>query len=181
MLAAIALAFGLAMDATAVAATRGLLGRSRELVILPLLFGVFQGGMSALGWLGARAGGATFEAWDHWIAFGLLLGLGAKLLYEALTPGGPDDTPDPRTGLFVLLGLAVATSIDAAAAGVTLPTLDVEVWVSLLLIGVITAVCSALGYVLGRRAGAAFGPRLEVVGGVVLIGLGVRVLIEHLG
>lgn len=178
MFEAVALAFGLAMDATAVAATRGVLGRRSEVVLLPLLFGAFQSGMALFGWLGARWGGKFVAAFDHWIAFGLLVLIGGKMLYEAWHPD--EDAADPRGGALLFLGLAVATSIDAAAAGITLPALAVDPWQTIALIGVITAACSVLGFLVGRSAGARFGKRVEILGGLILIGLGVRVLVEHL-
>lgn len=179
MLEVLGLSLGLAMDATAVAATRGLLGIRRELIVLPLLFGAFQAGMAALGWLLGVWGGPYFAAWDHWIAFGLLVAIGGKMLVEGLRHGDEERVSRPASaGLYLLL--ALATSIDAAAAGVTLPLLAVTPGVALLAIGAGTVVCSAVGFVAGRTAGRHLGSKLEVVGGVLLIGLGVRILVEHL-
>ncbi|HEY5951048.1 MAG TPA: manganese efflux pump MntP family protein [Kofleriaceae bacterium] len=176
MLSAIALAFGLAMDATAVCAARALGARNaRELVILPLLFGLFQSGMASLGWLGGRAVGQYIAAWDHWVAFGLLVLIGGKMFYEAWR--GEDSEPTPGTPL-LYLGLAVATSIDAAAAGLTLHLLDTPPWLSLLLIGGVTVACSALGYAVGRALGHKVGSKLAALGGLVLIGIGIDILIR---
>ena len=208
MLAAIVLAFALAMDATAVAAARGLSSKgrdasreghdvqardavmgdvasdvaTREAVLLPALFGAFQSGMAALGWLLGAWGGPYIEAWDHWIAFALLSGIGAKMLYDAYREArakdrSPDDRRPPNAGgakLYLLL--ALATSIDAAAAGITLPLLAVTPVVAIVLIGVVTAACSAVGYVAGRAVG---GSKLALVGGLILIGLGIRILVSH--
>jgi putative Mn2+ efflux pump MntP len=180
MWAAIGLAFGLAMDATAVSAARGLGSqRAREAVTLALLFGGFQAGMSALGWLAGLWVGPYIAAWDHWVAFVLLVGIGGKMLYEAWR-GGEDDA-DPRPPSTMLyLGLALATSIDAAAAGLTLPMVPVAPWISLVLIGGITAGCSAIGYFAGRSIGKYLGSKLEIFGGIVLIGLGVKMLVDGL-
>jgi manganese efflux pump family protein len=176
VLAAIALAFGLAMDATAVCAARAVGARShRELLILPLLFGAFQAGMASVGWLGGRAAADYIAAWDHWVAFGLLVLIGGKMVYEAIR--GNDSEPEPGTAL-LYLGLALATSIDAAAAGLTLNLLSVAPWLSLLLIGAITAACSALGYWAGRALGHKLGSKLEVIGGLVLIAIGIDILIR---
>ena len=199
MWAAVALAFGLAMDATAVSAARGLAARppvaagsdplaalaaraarSRELVTLALLFGGFQSGMAALGWFAGWWVGPYIAAWDHWVAFGLLVAIGGKMLLDAWRrQGRAAHDPAPAT-LVVYLGLAVATSIDAAAAGLTLPLVPVAPWISLLLIGTITAACSATGFVAGRYAGQRFGARLAMVGGLVLIVIGVRLLVQGL-
>jgi putative Mn2+ efflux pump MntP len=177
VLAAIALAFGLAMDATAVCAARAIGARThRELLILPLLFGVFQSGMASIGWLGGRAAAEYIAAWDHWVAGGLLLLIGGKMFYEALR--GNDEESEPGTVL-LYLGLAVATSIDAAAAGLTLDLLPVAPWLSLLLIGAITAACSALAYLTGRAVGHKLGSKLEILGGVVLIAIGIDILIRQ--
>jgi putative Mn2+ efflux pump MntP len=170
---AIALSFALAMDATAVSAARGIaLHAKRELVILPLLFGGFQSGMSALGWLGGRWGGPLIERYQDWVACVLLVGIGVKMIVEAIRKRDDDN---PETGVLIYLGLAIATSIDAAAAGLTLPLLPVEPWLAIVLIGAITAACSAAGYLLGR-AFSAF-DKLEIVGGLVLVGMGIRLVV----
>ncbi len=186
MFAALALAVGLAMDATAVAAARGVQrGAPRDLVILPLLFGVFQGGMVALGWMLGAWGGPYVERYDHWIAFVLLVGIGGKMLTEGWRdrnhPPGEEALPaKTRQTPLLYLGLALATSIDAAAAGLTLPLLPVAPVVAIVLVGLVTAALSAAGYLLGRAAGAKFGSRLEALGGLILIGIAVKLLVEHL-
>ena len=183
MWSAIALAFGLAMDATAVSAARGLAGRQpRELVVLPALFGGFQAGMSALGWLAGRWAGPYIERWDHWVAFGLLVAIGGKMLVDAWRDGRSSAAarpPAPAT-LALYLGLALATSIDAAAAGLTLPLVPVAPWIALALIGTVTAACSATGYLTGRFVGERFGARLSALGGLALIGIGVNLLVQGL-
>ncbi len=178
MLEAVALAIGLAMDATAMAAVRGLTADRREALILPLLFGVFQAGMAALGWALGAWGGPYLEAWDHWIAFVLLVGIGVKMLADVWR--GTDADEPPKSGALVLVGLAIATSIDAAAAGITLPLIPVTPWLALALIGGVTLVLSALGFVIGRTAGRWLGGKLTLLGGLILIGIGVRILVQHL-
>jgi putative Mn2+ efflux pump MntP len=181
------LAVGLAMDATAVAAARGMAARSlqfRHVLAVSLLFGGFQALMPLIGWLvGARLG-PTIQAWDHWIAFALLSAIGGKMLWEARARHDTETAPALRVEeLFrirVLLVLAIATSIDALAVGVTLPMLKAPFATSLVTIGVTTTVLSAIGVLVGRRFGAALGQRLDAFGGVVLIGLGLKILIEHL-
>jgi putative Mn2+ efflux pump MntP len=184
-LAVLWIAFGLAMDATAVAAARGLtVARVRviDALRIALLFGGFQALMPAIGWLvGARVG-ASVAAWDHWIAFVVLAGLGGKMLWEALR-GGPDEAAAEMGDPFrvaLLLPLAIATSLDALAAGFTLPMLSAPFALSLVTIGVVTAVLSAAGLYLGRRLGATLGKRLDAVGGVALIAMGTKILVEHL-
>lgn len=181
MWAAVGLSFGLAMDATAVSAARGLAARqTREAGILALLFGGFQAGMSALGWLAGLWVGPYIARWDHWVAFVLLVGIGAKMLYEAARGGDEEAIEAAPPTAMLYFGLALATSIDAAAAGLTLPMLPVTPWISLTLIGVITAACTVAGFFAGRSLGQVLGAKLEIFGGVVLIGLGVKMLIDGL-
>lgn len=173
-----ALSVGLAMDATAVAATRGLTAsraRVREGLLLALTFGAFQGAMTLGGWALGRVLGRWIEDWDHWIAFGLLVLIGGTMLHEAYASDGESDPP-PLTVLS-LFGLGLATSIDAFAAGVTLPTIGAPVATSVLAIGATTAVLSGLGFAAGRTLGAALGRRLDAVGGVVLVLLGLKILL----
>jgi putative Mn2+ efflux pump MntP len=177
------LSIALAMDATAVAAARGLAARrvsGRDVAKVALLFGGFQAAMPVAGYLAGDSLGARFAAIDHWIAFGLLVAIGLKMFRDGLRsrdePVADRDPFAPR----VLLLLAVATSIDALAAGVTLPVLGLPLLLSIAAIGVTTALLSTLGLLLGRRLGAALGARLPLVGGLLLIALGGKILIEHL-
>jgi putative Mn2+ efflux pump MntP len=178
----LALAVGLAMDATAVAAARGLQARRvtmADVAWVSLLFGGFQAAMPLGGWfLGSRLGPAV-AAWDHWIAFALLGGIGVKTMWEARSPH--DERVDGSAfGRRTLVVLAVATSIDAFAVGVTLPMMRAPLALSALTIGVTTAVLSAGGLFAGRRFGRALGRGLEAFGGLVLLLLGGKILIEHL-
>lgn len=181
------LSLGLAMDATAVAAARGLAAprvRLEHVLLVGLLFGGFQALMPLLGWLVGSWVGPVVLQFDHWIAFGLLGAIGAKMLFEAVErPGEPPASAtsgQDRLRLGVLLVLALATSVDALAAGVTLPMLGAPLLLSLATIGVTTAALSAGGLVVGRRFGAVLGRRLDILGGAALIGLGTKILIEHL-
>lgn len=179
------LALGLAMDATAVSAARGLstpVIRARHVALVAGFFGGFQALMPLIGWLlGARIG-PLVQAWDHWIAFTLLGAIGGKMLWEARAGADDDDDAAPKDlfALNVMVLLAIATSIDALAIGFTLPMLNAPFALSLVTIGITTAVLSAIGLFAGRRFGAVLGKRLDVAGGLVLIGLGVKILIEHL-
>lgn len=178
------LAIGLSMDATAVAAARGMGVKRvqlRHVGLVAGLFGGFQALMPLLGWLLGKHVGAWLAAWDHWLIFALLGGIGAKMLWEARRYEPPPALSNREAfGLKVMLLLAIATSIDAFAAGVALPLLDAPLGISLLMIGLTTAAFSAAGLLLGHRFGAALGSRLEALGGLVLIGLGTKTLLEHL-
>lgn len=202
MIEALLLAIGLAMDASAVAAARGAAARtlaSRDFWVLPLLFGGFQAAMSALGWRGASWSARYIDSWDHWLAFALLVGIGGKMLRDGLRGEGDEEAAGqagaektsgektsgegtgqeqaPRRGrLAVDLSLALATSLDAAAAGLTLPSLPTSPLISVALIGVVTAALAATGFAIGCRVGDKIGRAATALGGVVLIGIGVRLL-----
>ncbi|MFO7561047.1 MAG: manganese efflux pump MntP family protein [Enhygromyxa sp.] len=176
------------MDATAISAARGVSAgrvRARHVVLTALYFGGFQAGMPLIGWLLGERLGPYVRAWTPWIAFVLLLGLGGKMLWEAR-----DRTDDPEDvaeavasdpyAVAVMLTLAVATSIDALAVGFTLPLLGAPLALSLVTIGVTTALLSVAGLYLGRRFGALLGRRLDALGGLILIGFGVKILVEGL-
>jgi len=181
----IALAVGLAMDAMAVAAARGLATPRllpRHVLLVALYFGAFQALMPLLGYYAGAQVGPWISAWDHWVAFVLLVAVGGKMLWEGLAGGdGAGEVCERR--LFApaaMLVLAVATSIDALAVGFTLPMLGAPLAASVVTIGVTTAVLSAIGIGIGRRLGPMLGKRLDVFGGLVLVGLGIKILVEHL-
>jgi putative Mn2+ efflux pump MntP len=177
------LAFGLAMDAMAVSAARGLLLskiRFKHVALVAGFFGGFQALMPLIGYLLGSRVGPAIQAWNNLIAFVVLSGIGVKMLWEARGGAATEATePDPF-GLKVLLLLAIATSIDALAAGFTLQLLGAPLLLSLASIGLTTAVLSGLGLFAGHRFGAALGRRLDALGGLVLIGLGVKFLVAHL-
>lgn len=174
------LAVGLSMDAMAAAAARGAAAKvlaARNVVLVAALFGGFQGAMPLVGWALGHQFGALIAAWDHWVAFSLLAFIGGKMVWESR---GPPEAVEATFAFKVLLLLAIATSIDALAAGLTLEVLDAPLLLSVVTIGLVTAALSALGLFLGRRFGALLGKRLDLVGGLLLIGLGTKILVEHL-
>jgi putative Mn2+ efflux pump MntP len=181
------LSIGLAMDATAVAVARGVAAARldvRDVLFVATLFGGFQALMPLIGWTIGDRIGPLAQAWDHWIAFVVLAGIGAKMLWESRRAADRDVRAirtTPRGDLRVLLALAVGTSLDAFAVGVTLPMLNAPLLLSLVTIGVTTATLSALGMLAGKRLGTALGQPFDLVGGLVLIALGIKILVEHLG
>ena len=179
MIAALLLAFALAMDAFAVALTQGARFRPGWAggAAIALTFGVFQAVMPLAGWVIGAVALIYVEAIDHWIAFGLLTFLGIRMLGGHV---GDEEAARALTGRALLIA-GVATSIDALAAGITLPTLDVSPWLAVALIGLVTFAMSGAGVALGRRAGDHMGEWAERAGGVILIGLGAKILAEHTG
>jgi len=179
VLEALLLALALAMDAFAVALTQGARFRPdwRGGLAIALTFGLFQGVMPLIGWGIGTLAFAHVAAVAHWIAFGLLTFLGVRMLGGHV---GEDEASRALTGT-ALLAAGVATSIDALAAGITLPTLDVAPLVAAALIGIVTFGLSGAGAALGRIAGDRWGAWAERAGGVILIGLGVKILADHTG
>jgi len=179
LLLVLLLAVGLAMDAFAAAVAQGASNRPNLAVALQigLAFGLAQGVMPLLGWGLGQAFGDLIRAIDHWIALALLGFLGVRMIREGLA--APDDEPVKKLTGRVLLVTSIATSIDAAAAGVTLPTLGAPVPLACATIGATTAVLSTSGVYLGAVAGNRFGKAAEVAGGLILIGLGLKIFIEH--
>ncbi|AQR76037.1 hypothetical protein BXU08_19245 [Sphingomonas sp. LM7] len=176
----LALALGLAMDAFAVSVAQGASTRSTTTGTLRIAaaFGLAQGLMPLLGWaLGAAFEGAIRDI-DHWIAFVLLGLLGAKMLREGLI--GADATPAPALLGWALLGAAVATSVDAAAAGITLPVIGAPIAIACGVIGLVTALLCVAGIRIGAAYGARLGKIAEITGGTVLILIGLKILIQHL-
>jgi putative Mn2+ efflux pump MntP len=175
------IAVSLAMDAFAVSTACGIqvgLVKYGHVARLAVAFGLFQFLMPVIGWYI----GSTFSSWilavDHWVAFGLLLVIGVRMIWESFRE---DDAPtkDPTRG-WNLLVLAVATSIDALAVGLSLSLLNTSIWYPAVVIGIVAAVLSAIGALFGCRLGHRFGEWAERAGGLVLIGIGVRILVQHL-
>jgi len=176
------LAVGLSMDAFAVAVCKGLSIRAlmpRHAIVVGLWFGAFQALMPAVGWLLGAAFADMIAAVDHWIAFVLLALIGGGMIKEAL--GDDCEDCDPSLAPLTMLLLAVATSIDALAVGVTFAFLRVDILPAVTLIGVCTFAISAAGVKVGNVFGTRYKSRAELFGGVVLVLIGLKILLEHLG
>jgi manganese efflux pump family protein len=178
-----AVALALAMDAFAVAIVTGLtvspLTR-RHVFRLAFHFGLFQALMPALGWAAGKAVHTYIETFDHWIAFGLLAFVGGKMAWGALKHEDEKAAPGDPTSGWQLVLLSIATSIDALAVGLSLAMVGSGILVPAAVIGVVAAAMTAIGMALGRRIGALWGPRVEILGGLILIGIGVKIVAEHL-
>lgn len=181
----LALAVALAMDALAVSVAAGItLGKPRpaQLARMPLAFGLFQAVMPVAGWLLGLSVRHLIERWDHWIAFALLAFVGVNMLREAFSGGNEEgvEAKDPTSGM-TLLFLAVATSIDALAVGLSFSLLRLPIVFPSLVIGVVCALISLGGMLLGSRLGriGCVSCWAGAVGGIALLGIGVRILYDH--
>lgn len=177
------LALSLAMDAFAVSISSGVtIGkmRLRHSIRIAAFFGFFQAAMPLAGWGCGRLTAALIKSVDHWVAFILLSAIGGKMIYESFfLESDRQKSSDPRN-IFILFTLAIATSIDAAAVGVSLSLLDVQIVTPALIIGAVTFVVSLAGTFIGQRVGDIFEGKIEIAGGLVLIGIGMRILLGHL-
>lgn len=170
------------MDAFAVSICKGLALKTikvRQAVIVGLWFGGFQAAMPFLGYLLGAQFKNSLAAIDHWIAFVLLVFIGANMIKEAF--GGEEGEADASLGFKTMLLLAVATSIDALAAGVTFAFLEVNIVAAVSFIGMITFLLSMAGVWVGSIFGTKYQSKAELAGGLVLILLGIKILLEHLG
>lgn len=175
------IAVGLSMDAFAVAVCKGLSAKKAKVgnaLIIGLYFGVFQAVMPLIGYFVGVQFVDKIAAFDHWIAFVLLVLIGGKMAKESFEAG--DDAEDSAITPKVMLPLAVATSIDALAVGVSFAFLEVRIVPAVVTIGVTTFALSALGVAVGAKFGGKCKSRAELIGGIVLMLIGVKILIEHL-
>ena len=172
----------LAMDAFAVSVGKGLSVKRvlpRHTLSAGLWFGGFQALMPIIGYFLGSSLAHVVERVDHWIAFGLLALIGLNMIRETLS--GDDEGHDSDFGFRKMFVMAIATSIDALTIGISMAFLNVDIWVAAAIIGVITFALSAAGVSLGNRFGAKVGSKAGILGGAVLICLGIKILIEHLG
>lgn len=179
------IAVGLAMDAFAVAICKGLNMRKldyKQTALIALFFGGFQAGMPLIGWFIGSRFAHYIESVDHWVTFILLAIIGGKMIYESFHSDECEDC-ESKLDLKELTGLAIATSIDALAVGVAfaLTYEQKEVFIAVALIGIITAVLSAIGVFIGHKFGAKYKNKAELAGGLVLVLMGLKFLLEGLG
>ena len=179
----IGLGFGVAMDAFAVAVATGFALpelSSRRFFRLSFHFGFFQFLMPVIGWYAGQTVADQIQACDHWVAFGLLSFIGGKMLWESRAVEDQGTRSGDPTKGWLLITLSVATSIDALAVGLSLSFINVSIWEPSVAIGLITGAMTALGMWLGHRFGHLFEKWAEIIGGMTLIGIGLKILISHL-
>ena len=175
------IAIGLAMDAFAVSVGKGIaVGKvnARHALTAGAWFGGFQALMPIIGYFLGRSFSGFVENVDHWIDFGLLAFIGINMIREAV--GGDEEGQNGDFGLKTMFVMAVATSIDALAIGITIAFLGANIWISAAVIGIVTLLISAAGVYLGSLFGSRLGSRSGIIGGVILIAIGLKILIEHL-
>jgi putative Mn2+ efflux pump MntP len=173
-LAAFGLAIGLALDTAVVAAARSIAGRDG--LGLPWLFGLAHGVMATIGWLLGRGASPSLSDWDHWVAFGLLIAVGTRMIVLAFRP--LDAAPPAERG-WELAAVVIATSLDALAAGFAIDALAIPPLVAIAMIAAVCVATSTVAVLVGRVAGRFAGRPLEAVGGIVLIAVAIRVVVLH--
>ena len=174
------LAIGLSFDTYAISISSGIARKQivfKEAFIIASVFGFFQALMPVLGWLGGVSIKTYIESFDHWIAFGLLGIIGVKMIIESFKNEEEKqfNPLNPR----VMITMAIATSIDALAVGVSLAIVEVNMLFAFLIIGFVTFLVAMLGMLFGKKIGGKLGRRMEILGGIILIAIGIRIIAEH--
>ena len=176
------IALSMAMDAFSVCIGAGTQERTngpRPTFRLAFHFGLFQFLLPVIGWLAGTTVERYISSFDHWIAFALLAFVGIRMIRSGFDPNGEPHKNDPSRGWTMVL-LSIAVSIDALAVGLSLGVVGIFVWYPAIVIGVVTGLMSWLGLRIGNRLGMKFGKRMELIGGIVLILIGVRIVLTHL-
>ena len=177
----ILIAIGLSMDSLAVSITNGLTIKDLKLsksLLIAFSLAFFQAIMPLIGWVAGNGIEDYIQEIDHWVAFVLLAFIGSKMLYEGFQRN--KEVVDNQLSILTLLGQSIATSIDAFAVGISFAVLDYSIVLPVIIIGLVTFVFSMLGLHLGKLLGDKLGKYVEITGGIVLIGIGIKILIEHL-
>jgi len=174
---------GLAMDAFAVAVCKGLKMQKlnyKQMGLIALFFGGFQALMPLIGWILGKGFEAYIKSIDHWVAFGLLLFIGGKMAYESFK-SDDDEECCSKFDIKELLIMAIATSIDALAVGIAFALKEINIFVAIAVIGIVTFIISALGVFIGHKFGAVYKSKAELAGGIILMLIGTKILLEDLG
>jgi putative Mn2+ efflux pump MntP len=176
------IALGLAADCFAVSLSASIANRNHspsQVARVSFSFGFFQALMLVLGWLAGKTIVDFIANFDHWVAFALLAFVGSKMLWESFHEKEDEKPADISRGL-LLLTLSIATSLDSLAVGLAFAFEDINLWLAAPTIGITSFVVSAVGFLIGTKVGQIFGKRAEMIGGLILIGIGIRILVEHL-
>lgn len=182
LLTIILIAVGLSFDTFAVSVSSGLILRKIDFSNaskIAITLAVFQAAMPLIGWIAGSGIKDYAESFDHWIAFGILTLLGGKMIYESFKTD-PEDRNFNPLDIKVMVGMAIATSIDALIVGFSFALLNYKILISVGIIGAVTYIVAMLGMLFGKKIGASMGRRIEILGGVMLFLIGLKILIEHL-
>jgi len=177
----LAIAIGLSFDTFAVSLSYGVIRNNivfRQAIKVAVILAVFQGGLTIAGYFLGSVISDALKATDHWIALGLLSFLGIKMILEGFKKTEEDETKD-FSKTIVLLTIALGTSIDAFTVGISFALLEVKIWESGILIGAVTFIASMTAIRIGKSAGERLGNKVEIIGGVILIAIGLKIFLEH--
>jgi len=180
ILTLILLAIGLCFDTFAVSVSSGIIRKEIifwQAVRIAIILALFQAFMPFLGWLGGVTIKTWIEPFDHWVALGILTILGIKMIVESQKNSDEKDI-DPLN-IKVIIGMALATSIDAFAVGISFAIIEVNMLLAVFVIGSVTFIASMLGILFGKKTGSHFGQKMEIIGGLILITIGVKIVMEH--
>jgi manganese efflux pump family protein len=178
----LAIALGLSFDTFAVSLSYGVVRNSiifKQAIWVAIVLALFQGGLTVAGYFLGSIVSTSLHSIDHWIAFGLLGILGIKMIAEGLKKT-PENRERDYNSITVLFTLAIGTSIDAFAVGISFALFSVKIWEAGILIGIVTFLASMAAIRIGKSAGERFGNRVEVIGGLILIAIGLKIFLEHI-
>jgi putative Mn2+ efflux pump MntP len=178
----IAIALGLSFDTFAVSLSYGVLQNKiffRQAARIAIVFAVFQGGLTVSGYFLGSIISEYLKTLDHWIALGLLGFLGLKMIIEGLKRNETKEIKDYSKPI-ILISIAIGTSIDAFAVGVSFAFLDVRIWISGIIIGIVTFLASMTAIRIGKSAGEKLGGKVEVIGGLILVAIGLKIFLQHI-
>jgi putative Mn2+ efflux pump MntP len=178
----LAIALGLSFDTFAVSLSYGVTRNSiifRQAAWVAIVLSVFQGGLTIAGYFLGSVFSGIFKATDHWIALGLLSFLGIKMIIDGLKHEEDKEVSDYNK-IFILLTIALGTSIDAFAVGFSFALLDMKIWTSGIIIGFVTFLASMIAIRIGKSAGERLGNKVEIIGGLILIAIGLKIFLEHI-
>jgi len=178
----LAIALGLSFDTFAVSLSYGVIRSHivfREATWVALVLAIFQGGLTVAGFFLGEILSNQLKAFDHWIALGLLAFLGVKMILEGIRREKEDNRKNYKS-FIILATIALGTSIDAFAVGISFALLDVKIWKAGTLIGIVTFLASMTAIRIGKSAGKRLGNKVEIIGGIILIGIGLKIFLEHM-
>lgn len=173
---------GLSIDSLAASITTGACSKNirlKHVLKVAAFMAFFQGLMPLVGWLIGSTFKSIIEDYDHWVAFILLLGIGGKLIYDGIKNSAEEVKANPTKNM-LLAGMALATSIDAMILGIGFGLIEINIWLAMLIIGSTTFLFSSVGVFVGEKLGNKINKGIEIFGGIVLIGLGLKILLEHI-